>query len=172
MDICVKRKQDDKILGVTSAKFVVSSLQKNTTNYFEMQMNETINLKSENIIFGHIFCIAQPIPVRKTGGEIIKWEYGNDSFMDKYRKLAEDRAQQHAPDVQAICVFCRDKEKDCVTSWCEEENFEELSQTNLNYLRDRLGIERFFDQYVSEIDSKSNSIKKNSKNCQCPFEGG
>ena len=81
-----------------------------------MQMNETINLKSENITFGHIFCIAQPIPVRKTGGEIIKWEYVNDSFMDKYRKLAEDRAQQHAPDVQAICVFCRDKEKDCVVS--------------------------------------------------------
>ena len=160
VDICVKRKHDDEILGVVSAKFVVSSLQKNTTNYFEAQMGETANLRSEDIIFGHIFCIAQPIPVRKTGGKISKWEYVNDSFMDKYRKLAEDRAQKHAPDVQAVCVFWRDTKKDCVVSWCEEKNFREVSPTNLDYLRDHLGIERFFEKYVSAIESKSNSIKK------------
>ena len=160
VDVCVKRKHDDEILGVISTRFVVSSLQKNTANYFEAQMGETANLRSEDIIFGHIFCIAQPIPVRKTGGKISKWEYVNDSFMDKYRKLAEDRAQKHAPDVQAICVFWRDTKKECVVSWCEEKNFREVSQTNLDYLRDHLGIERFFEKYVSAIKSKSNSIKK------------
>ena len=156
MDICVKRKHDDEILGVVSAKFVVSSLQKNTTNYFEAQMGETANLRSEDIIFGHIFCIAQPIPVRKTGGKISKWEYVNDSFMDKYRKLAEDRAQKHATDVQAVCVFWRDTKKDCVVSWCEEKNFREVSPTNLDYLRDHLGIERFLRNMF--LQSRANQI--------------
>lgn len=124
VDIGIKR--SGKVTGVVSVKFALSSLQKNSVNYFECQMGETANLRRNDIVFGHIFCVLQPIPVRRRDKSIAKWENVNDAFLNKYRKLAEDKKQTHAPDVQAVCIFKRDVENNCVEGWFKKEDHTEL----------------------------------------------
>ena len=148
-----------KMVGVVSVKFALSSLQKNNVNYFEGQIGETANLRRNDIVFGHIFCVLQPVPVRRKDESIVKWENVNDSLLNKYRKLAEDKEHSHAPDVQAVCIFRRDVENNCVEGWFKKEYHVGVSQINLDYLYDNMGISRFFTQFVSTIQKKYNKTQ-------------
>ena len=74
VDVAISR--EDIILGVVSVKFVMSNYNQNKHNYFEQQLGETANLRSNNIVYGHIMLRTQPTPYlgkdQTTGKQVVK----------------------------------------------------------------------------------------------------
>lgn len=52
----------DRILAVVNVKFILSSYRKNAINYIEQQIGETANLRRQNIVYGNLFFLTNPIP--------------------------------------------------------------------------------------------------------------
>ena len=157
VDVCVLRGDFD--LGVISVKFVNSNYRQNINNYFEQQMGETANLRRNNLVFGHIFCITQPLPHYKRDGSVKKYEEIYNEDIIKYSKLAGDHTHPHAPDVQAFCVAKlhidkNDQKKNKITGWCTRSDLSQLSDKHYHLLQEKLGIERFLSLFCQKVRTK------------------
>ena len=152
VDVAIFR--NDTILGVVSIKFVNSNYRQNKYNYFEQQLGETSNLRRNNIVFGHIFLLTQPIPHRKRSGEIKKFEKVDSSVVNLYASLANDHGQSHVPDVQCLGVFRLDESAEKILRFCTKSDLPNVSSQMFEQLRSRLGINRFFERMVKEVEAK------------------
>lgn len=90
-------------IGVVSMKYIISSYGKNAINYFEQQVGETANLRKQNIVYGNVFIVTNPIPVLKTGGIFSKCEFLREQDLYRYMQLRGDN-EPHAPNELAIIV--------------------------------------------------------------------
>ncbi len=94
-------------LGVVSVKFVMTNYNQNKTNYFEQQLGETANLRSNDIVFGHIMLRTHPTPYLKRDGVVKQNEQVNDGAIELYARLAQDHGKHHVPDIQ--CEYSKQK---------------------------------------------------------------
>ena len=156
VDVAVKR--DNRVFGVVSIKFVNSNFRQNAGNYFEGQLGETANLRRNDIVFGNIFCVTNPIPYLNKQRKLVRMENIRDSDIEKYHKLVRDHIHVHAPDVQAFCVFQLDWEKKQITGICDRNDLEQLSEDAYNKLQS-MNIGRFFELFCESIKIKHRALQ-------------
>ena len=72
VDIAVIKKE--KILAVTSFKFVTSNYAQNNINYFEQLMEETANIRRINCGLAYITILRKNMPYLRHGGDVEKWK--------------------------------------------------------------------------------------------------
>ncbi len=156
VDVSVKR--DDNVIGVVSFKLVNSNYKQNANNYFENQMGETANLRRNNIVFGNIFCMTEPIPYKTRSGGLKKYEHIRGSDIMKYRKLENDHNHLHAPDVQALVVVRLNKEKGLIERICTREDLDFLNDDEYKILT-AMGFERFFRLFTNSVKNKYDFLK-------------
>ena len=158
VDVAVIR--NGRVFGVVSIKAPNSNYMQNANNYFESQMGETANLRRNNIVFGNIFCITDPIPYRNREGVIIKQQQhrirGSDIM--KYKKLEQDHNHLHAPDVQALVVAKLDMQQDAIIGICNRLDMDHLADSEFDALAG-MGFERFFRVLTNGIKNKFDSLQ-------------
>ena len=110
VDIMISADDDDEPLGIVSVKFVISNYRQNSNNYFEQGMGETANLRRRNIVYGHLFCLTNPIPYKDKSGKVKKLEKLNEDDIRKYYKLRNDHEHLHAPHELALGIVDIDAE--------------------------------------------------------------
>lgn len=152
VDVVIKRRGLE--IGVVSLKFVNSNYKQNANNYFEQQMGETANLRRNDIVFGHIMCLTEPIPYYRRDGSLAKTESISDADVQKYLALSQDHLYPHAPDVQALCVVALDLQNPRVRGLCERKDLPDLSDESFRALEARLDIERFFQVFTDAVNLK------------------
>lgn len=81
----------DRILAVVSVKFILSSYRKNAIHYLEQQIGETANLRRQNIVYGNLFFLTNPIPSGT------KEERLTPKDIARYLKLRQDHEHLHSP---------------------------------------------------------------------------
>jgi len=123
---------ENVILGVVSVKFVMTNYNQNKYNYFEQQLGETANLRSNNIVFGHIMLRTQPTPYLgkdpNSGKQIVKKEEQvTDSTIELYSALAQDHGAPHVPDVQCLAIFQLNAHKGKILRLCTKSDLPEVS---------------------------------------------
>lgn len=155
VDVLVSR--DGKALGVVSFRMVNSNYRQNANNYFENQMGETANLRKNDIVFGNIFCLTDPIPHQKKDGTEVKEEHVRGSDITKYKKLEKDHNYPHAPDVQAFVVVKLDQEQDAIVVICDRQDLEHLDDAEFADL-DSMNFDRFFRLFVNGVKNKFDSL--------------
>lgn len=149
-------------IGVISLKFVNSNYKQNANNYFEQQMGETANLRRNDIVFGHIMCLTEPIPYYRRDGSLAKRESISDADVQKYLALSQDHLYPHAPDVQALCVAALDlrKKESRVRGLCERRDLPDLSDESFRALEAELNIKRFFEVFTGAVSVKYQQRKR------------
>lgn len=157
VDVSISR--DGQILGVVSVKFVMTNYNQNKHNYFEQQLGETANLRSNDIAFGHIILRTQPTPYLgrdpKSGKQVVrKVEQVNDDAIRLYTSLAEDHGEPHVPDVQCLAVFQLSEHRGEILRLCNKSDLPEVSGENFRSLQGKLGIYQFFSRITASINSK------------------
>ncbi len=162
VDVAISR--EGVILGVVSVKFVMSNYNQNRHNYFEQQLGETANLRSNNIVFGHIMLRVQPTPYlgkdSNSGKQVMKRkEQVDDSAIRLYSALAQDHGALHLPDVQCLAIFLLSKHKGRILRLCKKSDLPEVSHECFELLRNILGINSFFDKINAAIRSKFMMIR-------------
>ena len=150
VDVIVKRSGLE--IGVISLKFVNSNFKQNANNYFEQQMGETANLRRNDIVFGHIMCLTEPVPYYGRDGSLKKTESIRDADVRKYLALSKDHLYPHAPDVQAFCVAALDLEAREISRLCAKEDLRGLSDESFQALQTQLNIGRFFRVFTSAVN--------------------
>lgn len=115
VDIMISADDDNEPLGIVSVKFVISNYRQNSNNYFEQGMGETANLRRRNIVYGHLFCLTNPIPYKDRSGKVTKLEKLNEGDIRKYYKLRNDHEHLHAPHELALGIVDIDAENNMNT---------------------------------------------------------
>ena len=153
VDVCVSHLNIE--LGVVSVKFPVRSYLKNRINQFESQLGETANLRSKDLVFGHLFVYPNPIP-NLSSRHVTNYEQINDKVIDLYHKLIDDFNSTHAPTVQGLVPVKVSKRGERVTgvSICRREDLPDVSDQNWEILRRQMSIDRFIQVMVSSINAK------------------
>ena len=141
-------------LGVVSLKFPMVNYNQNKNNYFEHQLGETANLRSRDIVFGHIMLRTHPTPYLNKNKVFKKWEKVNDPAIELYAKLAEDHGLHHVPDIQCMVVFLLSEFRGEITRQCTRDDLPDVSEENYRLLEDKLSIDRFFERMKDEIHAK------------------
>ena len=141
-------------LGVVSVKFVMTNYNQNKRNYFEQQLGETANLRSNDIVFGHIMLRTHPTPYLKRSGIVQRNEMVDDGAIELYAKLAQDHGKHHVPDIQCMAVFLLSSHKGEIVRQCVKEDLPNVSEKNFNVLEGKLSIDRFFERMKDEISAK------------------
>ncbi len=156
VDIAVARNRQS--LGVVSIKFVQSNYLQNRNNYFEQQLGETANLRRSDLVFGHIMVFTEPIPYFKRDGSIKKLEHVDNRVIQRYISLIQDHHQAHVPDVQCIAIFLLDLENKEIVRQCQCDDLD-LDDSLFYQLEGKLGIERFFDSFVAQLEGKYTKLQ-------------
>ena len=169
VNISVSR--DGKDVGIINVSFVNSSLGKNANNYIEGQLGLIANLRSNNIVFGSLFCLTNPVPEYEedAGGNMIckKIEYINNDYIKTYHTLVSERPKPlHAPDVQGICIVNSDvtigRDRTATTipilatrQDLSQPNAANLNTTNLGIVFNEMDIKTFFTNFAKKVEAKS-----------------
>ena len=149
VDLLVAR--DDQHLGVISIKFVQSNYNQNKNNYFEQQLGETANLRSNDIVFGHVIIFTEPIPYYKRDKSIDRFEHISDEVIERYSKLVTDHQHPHIPDVQALCIVLLSEDRKRILRICNKEDLPKISVSSYKLLNSTLGIENFVYLFCQSI---------------------
>ena len=156
VDIAVTK--NGRYLGVISVKFVISNYNQNKINLFEQQLGETVNLRKNNIVFGSIFILTEPIPYYTNKGEFKKSEHVSDSVVEIYDKLSQSHTQLHAPDAQCLAIFKlineESKQKRKIVRKCVSYDLPNISEENFAKLHNNLDLEIFLDHFKHQILAK------------------
>lgn len=150
VDVRVSREK--LVLGVVSIKLVMSNYKQNKNNYFEQQLGETANLRAENIVFGHIMLLPEPIPYKNRNGEISRREHVSNEDIWRYTKLVQDHGKDHVPDVQCLAFFLLERGK--ILRLCQYDDFQGIDSSTFKLLEKELGIEHFFKVFISAVKNK------------------
>ena len=159
VDVSISR--SGMTLGVVSVKFVMTNYKQNKYNYFEQQLGETANLRSNDIVFGHIMLRTHPTPYLGKEGQNKRDEPVDDQQIDLYIKLADDHGKHHVPDIQCMAVFLLCQSKGKIIRQCTKDDLINVSSKNFDILEKRLSIDRFFERMKDEITAKHSRRKHN-----------
>lgn len=153
VDLHIERSGTD--LGVVSVRFVNSNYKQNINNYFEQQLGETANIRSNNIVYGNMFLLTHPIPYYKRDRKKVEWlEKISDDMITRYVKLLRDHQHPHSPDVQAVALVNVDYKKRQVTGLPSRSDLQQLSDLSWKRLQNELSIRRFIDLLCSKMEVK------------------
>ena len=157
VDLLIRK--GEKNVGVVSAKFVMGNYRQNSVNYFEQQMGETANLRRQDIVYGNLFCLTYPTPYRKKDGSVSGYERFGDKDIERYVRLAEDHGNPHVPDRMAIGIVLLDEQTHDIAGLATAEDLSgHMSSENIDFLREKLGLERFFEIMVKAVRLKAESL--------------
>ncbi len=145
VDVSVE--SEDRILAVVSVKFILSSYRKNAINYIEQQIGETANLRRQNIVYGNLFFLTNPIP---TGS---KEERLTPKDIRRYRRLRQDHEHLHSPDEMAIGLVEVDPVERTVLRRTGPEDLP-LDDDAWRALDEEFSVERFFPRMALRIRLK------------------
>lgn len=140
------------LLGVVSCKFIQSNYRQNANNYLEKQMGETSNLRSNDLVYGSIFCLPEPIPYKNKDGDIVKVEHIRNEDVKRYYELERDHRHLHTPNIQSVVVLKINKRG--IVRVCKKEDLSFLDDEACKRLM-RMGLERFFRVFTEDIKSKA-----------------
>ena len=143
------------ILGVVSCKFIQSNYVQNSNNYFEQQMGEISNLRSNDLVYGSIFCLPEPIPYKNRKGDIVKLEHIRNDDIRRYHELERDHNHPHTPNIQAVVVFKTNSRG--VVRICKKDDLSFLDDEAYERLT-RMGLERFFRVFVGSVKIKADFV--------------
>ena len=141
VDILVKT--EDEPIGIVSIKFVISNYRQNSNNYFEGGMGETANLRRRNIVYGHLFCLTNPIPYKARSGRVKKYETISDGDIRKYYRLRNDHEHLHAPHELALGIADLDTENNKITGLTDPSSLTNDPELQ-GALNTTLGLDHFF----------------------------
>lgn len=151
VDVSISR--DGITLGVVSVKFVMSNYRQNKHNYFEHQLGETANLRSNDIVFGHIMIVCHPTPYLKRGGVVKSYEEVNESMIKLYAGLVKTHGQAHVPDAQCVAIFLLNEHAGKIVKQCGVGDMKYVSNEYHSLLEHDLSIERFFSVMQAAINA-------------------
>lgn len=137
----------DRILAVVSVKFILSSYRKNAINTLEQQIGETANLRRQNIVYGNLFFLTNPIP---SGS---KEERITPKDIRRYRRLRQDHEHLHSPDEMAIGIVEADPVERAVLGRTGPRDLP-LDDDAWRALDEEFSVERFFPRMALRIRLK------------------
>ena len=143
------------ILGVVSCKFIQSNYGQNSNNYFEQQMGEISNLRSNDLVYGSIFCLPEPIPYKNRAGDITRVEHIRNDDIRRYYELERDHNHTHTPNIQAVVVFKTNSRG--VVRICKKEDLSFLDNEAYERLM-RMDLERFFRVFSASVKIKADFV--------------
>lgn len=88
-DVAVEPSMDGLAKGVVLAKYPLTSYKKNSTNYFEGLLGETLNIQQAGALCGHFIFLPAQSPNLDRDGVVRGINFITDSDIDRYRKLAQ-----------------------------------------------------------------------------------
>lgn len=138
---------DDRILAVVNVKFILSSYRKNAINYLEQQIGETANLRRQNIVYGNLFFLTNPIPSGT------KEERLTPRDIHRYLKLRQDHEHIHSPDEMAIGIVEVDTGNRAVLGITGPRDLP-LDDDAWRALDEEFSVERFFPKMALRIRLK------------------
>ncbi len=154
VDLLIRRNGMD--VGVVNVKFVLSNYKKNAVNYFEHQLGETANLRSQQLVYGNVIFLPDPVPVDRDQvilNMITKTERINDKSVQRYIDLSEDHHNIVVPDVQALVIAVLDPGSDFIVRMANASDLQHLTERSRHFLGERAGIEKFVRDYAMEIET-------------------
>ena len=148
VDVLVRRAEET--LAVVSIKFVMSNYWQNAVNYFEQQLGETANLRRQNLVYGNLLFLPNPIPYRLRSGATTKLEQLRDRDIERYARLRRDHRHAHAPDEMGVGVLDLDADHRTITALSTRKTLE-LDDDSWRLLENELSVARFFDRMALRI---------------------
>ncbi len=148
VDVLVR--SEAETLAVISVKFVMSNYHQNAVNYFEQQLGETANLRRQNLVYGNLFFVTNPIPYKDRQGQLKKTEQIRDRDIERYAKLRRDHRHAHAPDEMAVGLLDLDPEYQKIVGSSTPQTLE-LGERSWCLLDRELSVLRFFDRMALRI---------------------
>ena len=139
---------EGRTLAVINIKFVLASYRKNAINYLEQQIGETANLRRQNIVYGNMFFLTNPIPAGK------KEERLTARDIDRYLKLRRDHEHVHSPDEMAIGLVETDPERQSVLRLSNRSDLP-LTEQAWKALDEEFSVENFFRKMALRIELKA-----------------
>ncbi len=129
VDILVENKFNNKQVAGLGFKFILSSFQKNSNNYFENMLGETSNIRSNNIPYFQIMVLLENIPNFINNGNISSYTKMNNNLMKKYNILSSDNATSffHSPSKLLILIFKDNVEEQYIKIKTKKEYFNAFS---------------------------------------------
>ncbi|KAA6342450.1 hypothetical protein EZS27_009801 [termite gut metagenome] len=101
IDITIRHRDSDNqiVIAGIAVKFIMSNYGQNSNNYFENMIEETANIRSNNILYFQIFLSQEILPHFYQDGSIKAWESLSSHHLDKYYALVNDSPQEnkHVP---------------------------------------------------------------------------
>ena len=137
----------DRILAVVSVKFILSSYRKNAINYLEQQIGETANLRRQNIVYGNLFFLTNPIPSGSREERLTPRD------LSRYLKLRQDHEHLHSPDEMAIGLVEVDAVEHAVLGRTGPRDLP-LDDAAWRALDEEFSVERFFPRMALRIRLK------------------
>lgn len=109
VDILVERRRDNKQIAGLGLKFILSSFQKNSNNYFENMLGETANIRSNNIPYFQIIILLENIPNFTSDDNICSYTKLDNNLMKKYYVLSTDNTTSfyHSP-LKTLILILKD----------------------------------------------------------------
>lgn len=148
VDVLVRYDGED--LAVISVKFVMSNYHQNAINYFEGQLGETANLRRQNLVYGNLFFITNPVPYFSREGVLKKTEQIRDRDIERYAKLRRDHRHAHAPDEMGLGMLDLDANYRRIVSVSVPETLQ-LADGSWRILDNELSVPLFFDRMALRI---------------------
>ena len=147
VDVLVAR--DGQSLAVISVKFPLSSYGKNANNYIEGQIGETANLRRNNIVYGNLFFLPDPIPHVEKGVRKIE-RFGERDIL-RYSRLRSDHEHAHSPDEMGIGIVALDTFRKRITGVINSNQLR-VNEECQNILDNQLNVELFFRKMALRIE--------------------
>lgn len=129
VNILIERKVDNKQIAGMGLKFILSSFQKNSNNYFENMLGETANIRSNNIQYFQLIILLENIPNFNGNGNISSFTKLNNGLMKKYDVLSSDGTTSfhHSPLKTLLIILKDDIESKYINIKTKEEYFNSFS---------------------------------------------
>jgi hypothetical protein len=165
VDILVERKADNKQIAGLGLKFILSSFQKNSNNYFENMLGETANIRSNNIPYFQVIILLENIPNFSGDGTISSFTKLNNDLMKKYYVLSSDNTTSfyHSPLKTLVLILKDDIESKYIKNKTKEEYFNSFSEDFKFSLSNSVNIKFdsgvILNQYVTFLQKATFLIK-------------
>lgn len=154
VDVMVSR--GGKGLAVIDNMSAWSSYGKNSGNYFKQHLGEIMNLRLNNLVYGLVVCLPNPIPILNRNRDIVNTETLRDKHIAMYHCLRMEHDNAGTPDEMAFTVFDLDLNAEEITDLTDVASLG-LSHAMRRALRNDLSCDSFFNNMAERIEQKYHS---------------
>ena len=160
VDVTIKVRREERVVGVVSLKFIASNYQQNVYNYIEQHMGERENLAQPGMAYGNLLVVTVPMPYWSRNGVLEKEERMRPQYIEMYVKLREAEHREKHNSAEALILVGRQMEMgsdrrkppkaDRITGLVTQSAIS-VNDEIWERLQKELGLEQFLNRMVDAI---------------------